>query len=33
MKEIAESSVLVVDDNETNVDILVDTLGGFYKIF
>lgn len=32
MKEIAESNVLVVDDNETNVDILVDTLGDFYDV-
>ena len=32
MKKIAESSVLVVDDNETNVDILVDTLGDFYDV-
>jgi putative two-component system response regulator len=32
MKEIAESSVLVVDDNETNVDILVDALGDFYDV-
>jgi putative two-component system response regulator len=32
MKEIADCSVLVVDDNEANVDILVDTLGEIYEV-
>ncbi len=32
MKELSECSVLVVDDNEVNVDILVDTLGDIYDV-
>lgn len=32
MKELSDCTVLVVDDNETNVDILVDTLGEIYDV-
>jgi len=32
MKDLSECTVLIVDDTETNVDILVDTLGEDYDI-
>ena len=32
MKELSDCSVLVVDDNEVNVDILVDALGDIYDV-
>jgi CheY-like chemotaxis protein len=32
MKDISECTILIVDDTETNIDILVDTLGEEYDI-
>jgi len=32
MKDVSDCTILVVDDNETNVDILVDTLGEIYDV-
>lgn len=32
MKAISQSTVLIVDDTETNIDILVDTLGDDYEV-
>ncbi len=32
MKEISESNILVVDDNEVNLDVLVDALGDTYTV-
>ena len=32
MKELSDCTVLVVDDNEVNVDILVDALGDIYDV-
>jgi sigma-B regulation protein RsbU (phosphoserine phosphatase) len=32
MKDLSESRVLVVDDTETNIDVLVQTLGGEYNL-
>ena len=32
MKDLSECTVLIVDDTETNIDILLDTLGEDYDI-
>jgi len=32
MKDLSESTILIVDDAETNVDIIVDILGAEYDI-
>jgi putative two-component system response regulator len=32
MKDLSECTILIVDDTETNIDILVDTLGEEYDI-
>ena len=32
MKDISECTVLIVDDTETNIDILVETFGEEYDI-
>jgi putative two-component system response regulator len=32
MKDISECTILIVDDTETNIDILVDTFGEEYDV-
>ena len=32
MKDLSDCTVMVVDDNETNIDVLVETLGNLYRL-